>query len=57
MRVSYGANAPTIQIEEQEVERVREFTYLGSVVSTTGGTKEDIAAWIRKSNQAFATLR
>ncbi len=53
---SYGipekSNGP-----DQEVERVREFIYLHSVASTTGGTEEDTAARIRKSNQAFAILK
>jgi len=46
-----------ITIGEQAVEEVDKFVYLGSVISKTGGTDEDIQARIRKAQQAFAILR
>ncbi len=39
------------------IEDVTQFTYLGSVISTTGGTDEDIAAREKKAQQAFAILK
>jgi hypothetical protein len=33
------------------------FTYLGSIISITGGTDEDIKARKRKAQQAFAMLK
>ncbi|XP_045208942.1 uncharacterized protein LOC123560851 [Mercenaria mercenaria] len=46
-----------IHIEGQAIEDVDTFTYLGSIVSKTGGTEEDIKARIGKARHAFATLR
>ena len=42
--------------EMQAVERVSEFTYLGSMISETGGTDEDITARIRKAQSTFSML-
>ena len=39
------------------IEKADRFTYLGSTVSKTGGTDEDIKTRINKAHQAFATLR
>lgn len=46
-----------IKIRNTEIDDVNEFTYLGSIISTTGGTDEDIKARKRKAQQAFAMLR
>jgi len=46
-----------IVIEDKVVEEVEEFVYLGSVISQTGGTEEDVRSRIRKAQQAFAVLR
>jgi hypothetical protein len=40
-----------------EVENVEQFTYLGSIISTTGRTDEDIKARKRKAQQTFAMLK
>ncbi|XP_056022192.1 uncharacterized protein LOC130055046 [Ostrea edulis] len=40
-----------------EVEDIKDFTYLGSIVSTSVDTDEDIKARKRKAQQAFAMLR
>lgn len=50
-------NQTAIQVEGQPVEEVQEFTYLGSIVSKTGGTDEDVKSRIVKARQAFAMLR
>ena len=52
-----NTNQGAVTIGGESVEEVEEFTYLGSVVSKTGGTDEDIKARIRKAQQAFAVLR
>jgi hypothetical protein len=44
-------------IRDTEVEHVEQFTYLGSIISTTGGTDEDIKARKRKAQQAFVYFR
>jgi hypothetical protein len=40
-----------------EVEKVDKFTYLGSVITTTGGAGDDVRTRIRKAEAAFAQLR
>ena len=46
-----------VSVSGARIEEVNEFTYLGSIVSKTGGTDEDIKARIGKARQAFAMLR
>jgi hypothetical protein len=46
-----------IHIEGQAIEDVDNFTYLGSIVSKTEGTEEDIKARIGKARHAFVTMR
>ena len=41
MSVNKATNT-LIQIAEQNIEDVESFTYLGSIISKTGGTEEDI---------------
>ena len=48
---------PQFTIYGTNIEDVREFTYLGSKVSQSGGTDEDITARIKKARQAFAILK
>ncbi|CAH8865513.1 unnamed protein product [Trichobilharzia szidati] len=47
----------TISINGRNLKETTSFTYLGSIVSTTGGTDEDIKARIGKARQAFTTLK
>ncbi|XP_048775551.2 uncharacterized protein LOC125680151 [Ostrea edulis] len=47
----------TISVEGEDIEEVDQFTYLGSIVSKTGGTEEDINSRIRKGRQTFAMLK
>ena len=56
MRVNACLNN-NIMLSGQAVEDVNEFTYLGSIVSPTGGTEEDIKARRKKAQQAFTMLR
>ena len=56
MRINSN-QADSIKINNTEVEDTKDFTYLGSIVSTSGGTDEDIKARKRKAQQAFAMLR
>ena len=46
-----------VSVDGNDLEDVNEFTYLGSLVSTSGGTDEDIKARIKKARQVFAQLR
>ena len=39
-----------------EIEEVGSFVYLGSVVSESGGTEEDVASRIKKANGVFVQL-
>lgn len=48
--------AQEMRIGVEVVERVFEYTYLGSVIRETGGTDEDVTARIRKDQSAFSTL-
>jgi len=44
------------RFEETETEDVGSFVYLGSVVSESGGTEEDVASRIKKANGVFVQL-
>ena len=46
-----------VNIGQATVEEVEEFQYLGSIISKTGGTCEDIKARISKARHAFMLLR
>jgi hypothetical protein len=45
-----------IQINNTDLENISNFTYLGSIVSTTGGTDEDIQARKKKALQDWLLL-
>ena len=45
-----------LELHGEAVERVPEFKYLGSIISETGGTDEDITARIRKAQSTFSML-
>ena len=47
----------SLTIEGSTIEDVDEFVYLGSKISQTGGTDEDIKARIKKACPVFAILR
>ena len=56
LRMNAAQDTP-IMLGGEAVEDVSKFTYLGSVVSKTGGTEEDIQARIGKARHVFVTLR
>ena len=49
-----GSNPLPLNLSVEKIERVQKFTYLGSFVSDSGGTEEDIASRIVKARAAFA---
>ena len=49
-------NTP-IRVENQEIEAVDDFTYLGSVISPDNGAEKDIKSRLAKAKGAFAMLR
>jgi len=46
----------SLELHGEAVERVSEFTYLGSIISETGGSDENITARIRNAQSTFAML-
>jgi len=52
MRVN-TSNMQKFRLEETENEEAGSFVYLGSVVSGSGGTEEDVASRIKKANGEF----
>lgn len=55
MRINHRSQEELF-VEDKKVEQVSEFQYLGSVVSATGGTEEDVDLRIRKAKGIFAQL-
>jgi flagellum-specific peptidoglycan hydrolase FlgJ len=51
------SNESHIKINDDLIEEVEDFTYLGSVVDKTGGTEKDIKARIMKARTAFVLLK
>ena len=49
-------NMEPIKLSTGIVEEVQQFTYLGSIVSTDGGTEEDVKARLWKARVAFHML-
>ena len=46
-----------IKLKGEDLEDDKSFTYLGSIITGSGGTKEDVKCGIGKVRQAFNTLR
>ena len=46
----------SLELHGEPVERMSEFTYLGSIISETGGNDEDKTARIRKARSTFSVL-
>lgn len=58
MRIGTSTNNRNrFYIQGEEVEKVKFFCYLGCIITTNGGTEEDVSFKIRKARQAFASLR
>ena len=55
MRLNTTSNQP-ITVNNQQLEEVDEFTYLGSKVSPDGDSGKDVSVRISKAIQAFGTL-
>ena len=55
MRLNTTITTP-IHTNQQELEDVKEFVYLGCTLSITGGTEEDIAKRINKARATFIML-
>jgi hypothetical protein len=45
-----------IELDMHEIEEVDKFTYLGSMMTSTGGTEDEVKARIQKANTAFIQL-
>jgi hypothetical protein len=56
MRINNNQEAP-VTIDGRNVNDVEEFVYLGSKISKSGGTEEDIRARINRARCAFTVLR
>ena len=56
MRIRAPPNTGDIMRRGKALEQVTVFTYLGSIVTTTGGTEEDVEARCRKAQVAFSML-
>ena len=46
----------SLELHGEAVKRVSDFTYLGSIISETGGPDEDITARIRKAQSKFSMV-
>ena len=49
-------NNTAITVNQQPIEQVNKFTYLGSVIDEKGGTEEDVKNRIQKAQITFTTL-
>ena len=54
--MSVNARPAKIEINNEKVENVNRFTYLGSVITTDGGAEADVRARIAKASYTFNTL-
>jgi hypothetical protein len=50
------SNMQKCRLKEMEIEEDGSFVYLGSVVSESRGTEEDVASRIKKANGVFIQL-
>ena len=57
MNINITPPIATISIEEEEIETVDNFTYLGSTISKEYGVKKDMQARLNKARGAFCRLR
>jgi len=55
MRIN-TSNMQKFRLDETEIEDVGSFQYLGSVVSESGRTEQDVASRIKKENSVFFQL-
>jgi len=50
------SNMQKFRLEETEIDEVGSFVHVGSVVSVSGGTEEDVASRIKKATGVFVQL-
>ena len=55
LKVNDNSNTP-IQLDQEAIEEINSFVYLGSVVDKLGGTDEDVKTRIKKARVAFIQL-
>ena len=55
MRINTKNNSP-INMDQNQLEEVTTFTYLGSIIAVDGGTEEDVSARIGKARTTFNML-
>ena len=55
MRI-YDKQADPLRLLQENINKVKTFVYLGSVVNKDGGTEEDIWCRINKARYGFNTL-
>ena len=56
LKVNTVTNTPTM-LEDEALDEVESFTYLGSTVDNTGGTEADVRARVGKTRAAFQQLK
>ena len=56
LRINTTSKVPVV-VEGQPLENVKEFSYLGSVVDTLGGTDNDALTRIGKARAVFIMLK
>ena len=55
LRINIDDNTPVL-LDNEEIEAVNSFTYLGSIVNKEGGTEEDVNSRLKKARNAFGML-
>lgn len=55
MRIN-NKNNTALKINDEELEDVEHFQYLGSIINRNGGTEQDVKARIKKAQYAYVTL-
>jgi hypothetical protein len=55
MRINPESSAP-LTLDQNPIQQVDKFLYLGSLVSVDGGAAEDVDSRIKKARGAFTTL-
>ena len=56
LRTKFARNRESIVVNDEEVEDVEEFVYLGAIVDKEGGGSKDISTRLQKARGAFQRL-
>jgi hypothetical protein len=51
------ANSDSLYLNGNLIERVNQFTYLGSIIDESGSTEADVATRLQKAHMAFRSLQ